>query len=53
MENKNNEHLKQLAEPLIQYLRENYHPYAAVVITDGRVVVVETAVSVPVDQRTL
>lgn len=40
--------LEVLARPLVEYLRKNYHPHTAIVVTDERVVVVEDVVSVPV-----
>ncbi|MDE5909820.1 MAG: hypothetical protein K2H52_13915 [Lachnospiraceae bacterium] len=39
--------LEELAKPLVEYLRDNCHPYTSIVITDERVAVVETALSVP------
>lgn len=40
--------LEVLARPLVEYLRKNYHPHTAIVVTDERVVVVEDVVSAPV-----
>lgn len=44
-----NEHEKllEMSKPLIDYLKENYHPHTAIVVTEERVMVVETSVSVP------
>lgn len=44
-----NEHgkLLEMSKPLIDYLKENYHPHTAIVVTEERVMVVETSVSVP------
>lgn len=39
--------LEKLAEPLIEYLRDNYHPYTFVIVTDSRMAVAETVLSVP------
>lgn len=39
--------LEKLSKPLIEYLKNNYHPYTAIVITDERVVVIETIQSIP------
>lgn len=39
--------LCELAMPLIQCLKENYHPHTAIVVTDERVAVVETVLSIP------
>lgn len=39
--------LEELAKPLVEYLRDNGHPYTSIVITDERVAVVETVLSVP------
>ena len=41
--------LEELAKPLVDYLRNNLHPHASIVITDERVQVVETTLSVPND----
>lgn len=41
------EKLKILAEPLIKYLNNNYHPHTAIVITGERVAVIETVLSIP------
>lgn len=41
------EELTNLAQPLVDYLRQNYHPHTAIVITDERVTVVEDVMSVP------
>ena len=43
--------LEQLAKPLAEYLRKNHHPHTAIVVTDERVVVVETALSVPLKEN--
>ena len=44
-----NEHEKllEMSKPLIDYLKENYHPHTVIVVTEERVMVVETSVSVP------
>lgn len=44
-----NEHEKllEMSKPLIDYLKKNYHPHTAIVVTEERVMVVETSVSVP------
>lgn len=39
--------LEVMARPIVEYLKANYHPHAAVVITSNRVVVTETLLSVP------
>lgn len=44
---KREDELERLAKPLIEFLRENCHPYTAIVITDERVAVVETILSIP------
>ena len=41
------DYLEELAKPLVEYLKSNYHPYAAIVITDERVAVVEVTQSIP------
>lgn len=43
----NADDLKHLAKPLVKYLKENHHPYTAIVITDERVVVVEDVLGIP------
>lgn len=52
-ETKMNEHEKllEMSKPLIDYLKENYHPHTAIVVTEERVMVVETSVSVPNGQE--
>lgn len=42
--------VKELAVPIIEYLRDHCHPYVSVVITDDRVAVTETVLSIPEDQ---
>lgn len=39
--------LEKLSKPLVEYLKNNYHPYAAIVVTDERVAVIETIQSIP------
>ena len=36
-----------LAQPLIEYMRDNYNPHVSIVITSERVVVIEDVLSVP------
>lgn len=36
-----------LFKPVIQFLKDNYHPHTALVITDERVVVIEEITSIP------
>ena len=38
---KNMEKLKELAQPLVDFLKENYHPYTKIEITDSNVKIVE------------
>jgi hypothetical protein len=38
--------LEEMARPLIEYLKQNCHPHTAIVVTDGRVAVVETVLSI-------
>lgn len=45
------EKLLEMSKPLIDYLKENYHPHTAIVVTGERVMVVETSVSVPNGQE--
>ena len=48
-----NEHEKilEMSRELIEYLKDNYHPHTAIVVTEERVMVVETSVSVPNGQE--
>ena len=39
--------LEELARPLVDFLRDNYHPHVSVIVTDERVVVVEELISIP------
>lgn len=41
------EHLKQLAEPLVEYLKNEKFPHCAVVITEERIQLVRTEMSSP------
>ena len=45
--NEKDKELEALAKPLIDFLRDNYHPHTAILITDDRVAVVETVLSIP------
>ena len=48
-----NEHEKllEMSKTLIDYLKDNYYPHTAIVVTEERVMVVETSVSVPNGQE--
>lgn len=39
--------LEELAIPLMDYLKENCHPYTSILIGEGRVAVLETVLSIP------
>lgn len=39
--------LETLSKPMIEYLKKNYHPHTAIVITGDKVAVWETALSIP------
>ena len=39
--------LKELAKPLVDFLKSNYHPHAAIIVTEERTVVVEDIASAP------
>ncbi len=39
--------LKELAKPLVDFLKNNYHPHTAIIVTEERTVVVEDIVSTP------
>ena len=45
--NQEKSELTELAKPLMEFLRENCHPHTSIVITDERVAVVETVLSIP------
>jgi len=47
MDNKQIDELKQLASPLVEYLREKHHPYRAIVITDTSIRMTEDIVGIP------
>lgn len=39
--------LRKMASPIVQYLKNNHHPHTAIIITERRVMVVETIHSIP------
>lgn len=39
--------IEELAKPLIEYLKDNCHPYTSIVVTQERVAVIETVQSIP------
>ena len=39
--------IKELAEPLVDFLKNNYHPHAAIIVTEERTVVIEDIASTP------
>lgn len=39
--------LKQLTDPLVNYLREKHHPHTAIVVTDTRAVLTDDAIMAP------
>lgn len=41
------EELKELAAPLVKYLREKHHPHTAIVVTDIRAVLMEDVMGIP------
>lgn len=43
--------LTDIASPLLAYLRQNYHPNAAILVTDERVIVVEDLLSIPFNKN--
>lgn len=47
MADKDLEELKQLAAPLVDYLRKKHHPHTAIVVTDDRAVLLEEMMGVP------
>ena len=46
MEKKTKE-LQALCEPLIKYLKENYDPHSAIVVSDGDIKLVRTEIGIP------
>lgn len=44
---KRNGRIEELTKPLIDYLKDNYHPYTSIVITPERAAVIETVQSIP------
>lgn len=45
----NIQELEKLARPLMDYLKENCHPYTSILVEESRVAVVETVLSIPKD----
>lgn len=45
--NEKDKELEALVKPLIDFLRNNYNPHTAILITDDRVTVVEDVLSIP------
>lgn len=45
------EELKELSEPIIEYLNNNYEPHAWIVIREGRIDVVSEEISIPLEGR--
>lgn len=45
------EELETVSKPLVDYIRKNYHPHTAIIVTDERAIVLEDVMSVvfPVD----
>ena len=41
------EELEELVKPLQDFLRDNYHPHTAIIVTEERTVVVEDIASIP------
>ena len=41
------EQIEEMAKPLVEYLKQNSHPHTAIVVTDERVAVIETVLSIP------
>ena len=46
---KRSDRIEELTKPLIDDLKDNYHPYTSIVITPERVAVIETVQSIPKD----
>lgn len=49
VEKTNFEVLKELCEPVVKYLQENYHPHTSIVITGDRISLEETVVFIPIE----
>lgn len=43
--------LEALTEPLVDYLRKNYHPHAAIVVTDERVALLGELMGLPFQKQ--
>lgn len=43
------EEIKELAQPLIEYIKNNYHPHTKIIIEDDFVEVVETIYGIPIE----
>lgn len=43
------DYIEKIARPLVEYIKNNLHPHAAIVVTDERVQIVEIIQSIPND----
>ncbi len=39
--------IQKLAQPLVEYMRDNYNPHVSIVITGERIAVIEDVLSIP------
>ena len=46
-ESKQAMYLQKLAQPLAEYMRDNYNPHVSIVITGERIAVIEDVLSIP------
>lgn len=49
MKDKKIEKIKELAQPLIEYIRNNHHPHTKIIIEDDFVEVVATIYGIPIE----
>ena len=46
---KDSEQIKEMAQPLIDYLREKFHPHTRIIISDDRILITEDKLSLPIE----
>ena len=44
--------IQKLAQPLVEYMRDNYNPHVSIVITSERIAVIEDVLSIPNETST-
>ncbi|MCH3962954.1 MAG: hypothetical protein LKE46_01650 [Clostridium sp.] len=48
--NKGIKSLEKICKPVVDYLKDNYNPHCAVVITDNQIRLVEDKIGIPVER---